>query len=155
MKKILLASLVFFMCNCNSNRGSNDSDIIFNVKKILSKSPEDVIDYMGQPDSSYVIKIVTKEFPAHRYFEYQTEIIYIAGKANEIVIYEPHKLLYEISSLERFGVNIKRAPDDHIDNQVTRWYGVDGINTIAMYDPQYDSLDNLQSFTIFFKAKSE
>ena len=151
-KSLIIASFTGFLFVACDNRSE---DYILDVKEILNKTPHQVEQILGKPDSTYTIKVFTKEYFAQRYFESNVEIQYPEGTSTDIVVYGPHGLPFDVSSTKAFNLEIQKSPDQYRENQLIRWYDIDEFASVTFYHPEFDSAGKVTNFHIFFKARKE
>lgn len=150
IKRCLLSSVVFLACACGQKESS---DIILDVKQIANKRPEQVVKLLGEPDSTYYIRIFGRSIFCQLYKPHNIEIQYPETLATDIVIYGPHGLPFSHEALKAFNVNHKIHPNEYIEGQLWRWYDQEGFSTISLYNTDKDTTGRILNFNIFFKSK--
>lgn len=145
---ILLVQLLLVSCSLK------DQDVILDVKKIIYKTPEEVVTMLGNPDSTYTIRILNKVIFCQWYEENGIEIQYHdSGLSTDILVKGPHGLSFDPSALKAFNLDIHVPPSQFMEKELIRWYNMDEFAGISFYRVQWDEQKNVKNYTIFFKAK--
>lgn len=154
-KKYTLASaLIYIIASCQTSTNQND-ELILDVTQVANKTANQVTKILGEPDSTYTIQILGNPIFCQLYQPHNIEIQYHGSLATDIVVYGPHGLPFNQLALKSFNLDYKTHPDEFMKDRLMRWNSIDGFSAISFYNPTKDSLGNITSFNIFFKAKSK
>lgn len=153
MRRLAFVFLFITLICCKTRE---DGTIIMDVRSIVNKSPNETESILGKPDSTYTIRILGKPILCHLYEKHHIEIQFHENLATDIVVYGPHNLSFNQTALRAFNIDYKtHHPDEYVKDRLIRWFDVDELSTISLYNPQFDSAGNISNFNIFFKAKPQ
>ncbi len=128
----------------------------FPVLEIKDRTPAQVIDILGEPDTSFTQRVATKEIFTQIYQgTYRIEIMYPEGLSTDIVIHDPIRHLpLEPSTITRFGIK-EIPPSDELAKGYIKWKNHAGFKTINFFVTDLDSAGNVSQYKIFFKSSGE
>jgi hypothetical protein len=150
---LCLAFVVLVASGCSEARSS---EVLLDVPSVMNKTPEQVADVLGKPDTVYTETIHGKKLFCQRYHKHNIEIQYPDSLSTGIVVYGPHDLPFSQSALKAFNIRHQKAhPSQHEKNKVMRWYEFNEFETISFYNVQEDSAGAVKNFSIFFMAKNK
>lgn len=133
----------------------DETNIILDVRSIINKSPEEVVEILGEPDTTYTERILGKALFCQRYTKHNIEIQYPESLSTDIVIYGPHELPFTQSALKAFNIKYqKKHPSQYEKDVLMRWYDFDEFEAISFYNVRKDSLGQINNYSIFFKART-
>jgi hypothetical protein len=146
----LVVSMMLFACNPGDGPG-----IILDIRNVVNKTPEQVVEILGEPDTTYTERILGKEIYCQKYYRNNIEIQYPESLSTDVVVYGPHGLPFTQSGLKAFDLSYqKQHPSQYEKETLMRWYDFENFEAISFYDVQKDSVGRIKNYTIFFKAKS-
>jgi hypothetical protein len=152
VKQLLILFIIpfsFFSC---SQRSDENSSLILDVKKIASKTANEVEHILGEPDSSYDLQIMGRKIYCQFYNTNKIEIQYPNSLATEIIVYETKGLTFNQSTLSQFGLDYKIHPNEYLKDRLIRWNNIEPFSSISFYNVEKDSAGNIANFNIFFKV---
>lgn len=145
--------LVFSILSCRDQGAANDS-VILDVKRIVNKSPEEVEEILGEPDSAYTITVMGKRIFCQAYAGNSIEIQYPDRRARDILVTDQTRLAFDQTALSAFGLDYKKQhPSDYKKGSFIRWSNFDDFSAISLYATEKDSLNRVTAFNIFFKSR--
>ena len=148
-----IALLVHIAGGCSEDRSSK---VLLDVPSVISKTPVQVMELLGKPDTTYTETIMGKKLYCQRYHNHNIEIQYPDSLSTEIIVYGPHDLPFTQSALKAFNIPLQEAhPSQHEKNRLMRWYDLNEFETISFYNVQEDSAGAVKNFNVFFKAKKK
>jgi hypothetical protein len=121
------------------------------ILRIADKSPQEVIEILGEPDSSYTQYVVTIPVYTQWYGAHQLEIQYLEPekRARDIVLHSSEGVAFGPEGLEAFGLQAA-APSVNNPNNI-RWDQQQGFSIIHFYARQTNPATGQEEFMIFFK----
>ncbi|MFZ4504658.1 MAG: hypothetical protein ACOYM1_11995 [Methylovulum sp.] len=121
MKQMIFASAIAVASNIAV------ADAVIDVTKIAGKSKSEVTSYLGTPSSCGSSKYGEK----CQYKKGETEIVFIAGKADWITIEGVDEIPFSSAILGALGLEEKKPT---FKNDFTlRWEGVQGIMEVSVF----------------------
>jgi hypothetical protein len=84
------------LCACSSG---DDSGKVLDIRNVVNKTPEQVAELLGEPDTTYTERILGKEIFCQRYYRNNIEIQYPESLSTDVVVYGPHGLPFTQSAL--------------------------------------------------------
>lgn len=154
MNKIALLALMFgattWFWSCSPNR-IEEGGLILDIPILINKTPTEVVEILGEPDTSYYEQVLAKSFLVHRYKKHDIEVQYLKGKSNDIIINEPLPVKFDPESLKHFGLK-PIEPTVSREKGMLKWKNYSGLKTINFYKVRVDSAGNIIGYKIFFKA---
>jgi hypothetical protein len=151
--KYLLYSvlLVALVSSCTSAPGDN---VLLDVRRITNKTPQEVESVLGAPDTTYTLRVLGKQIFCQKYLKNNVEIQYPDSVSSDIVVYGPHGLPFNQTSLKAFNLpHAAKHPSQYIRGTLMRWYDFGEFEAISFYNVQKDSVGNPGNFNVYFKAK--
>ena len=141
----VLCGLVVCLCSCEQP--------ILDIVAIADKTPKEVEEILGQPDTAYTQLIVAKPIFTQIYEkEFEIEIMYPDGLSTDIVVFDvAPKLPFEYSIISKFGLDAI-PPSDVLDNAYIKWKNYPGYKTINFFVTDLDDKGNVEQFRLFFKS---
>lgn len=103
---------------------------VVDVPAIAGKTKDEVSKILGEPDSTSTVKDGEK---AH-YAKGDTEIVFIAGKADWITVSGLGSLPFSPATLEALG--FKAIPPSFKNANIIRWKSVPGILEVSLFPGQ-------------------
>ena len=152
MLRCLIFWVAILVVGCSSQ---TQETVVFPVTDIILKTPQQVEDKLGTPDSAYTIRIMGKPIYCQRYNRHNVEIQFLEGQASDIVVNGPHGLPFNPTALREFGIAEKIHPSDYQKGRYIRWSNTKQFSAISFYNPELDSLGRIVNFSVFFKAKNQ
>jgi|SRR5690606_16714883 hypothetical protein len=153
-KYTLACTLICIIASCQTSTKQND-ELILDVTQVANKTANQVTKILGEPDSTYTIRILGNPIFCQLYQPHNIEIQYHGSLATDIVVYGPHGLPFNQLALKSFNLDYKTHPNEFMKDRLMRWNSIDDFSAVSFYNPTKDSLGNITSFNIFFKAKSK
>jgi hypothetical protein len=148
---ILFAVFVLFLLGGCDKKASG---LVLDVRSVINKTPSQVADVLGEPDTTYVERILGKQIFCQRYRTHNIEIQYPEELSTDIVIYGPHDLPFTQEALKAFSLpHSKYHPKQFERDALLRWYDFDEFQTISFYNVEKDSAGKIRNFSVFFKTK--
>ena len=144
--KILLLAVCFVACK---------EQVVLDVPRILNKTPIQVEEILGTPDSTYTIQVMGKKAFTQFYKNNHIEIQYPKQTATDIIIKGPHGLPFSGEALKALNIEVTTPPSQFMEKELIRWYDVGKYSAISFYQVQWDSLQNVQNFSIYIKAAEQ
>jgi hypothetical protein len=152
MKYPLFLSIIslFLFASC-----APQTDIIFDVPKIVNKTQPEVIELIGEPDSSYNTFALGRAIPTHLYLSqsHRIEILYPNKKATEIIVNHPQPLPFSSEALPHFNVKPSIPPSDSVYNTVLTWSGLQDFKKVSIFAMQLDENGQPDKWQIFFRTE--
>jgi hypothetical protein len=147
----MIVRVAFALCVLASI-GACESPVC-NVEEIADKTPQEVVNILGEPDTAYTQVIVTKPIFTQIYKrEFDIEIMYPDGLSTDIVVFDAApKLPFEAGIIEKFGLQ-QIPPSDVVANTYIKWKNYPGYKTINFFVTDLDSAGNVEQFRLFFKS---
>lgn len=126
---------------------------ILDVEEVADKTPQQVVEILGKPDTAYTQVFVTKHVFTQIYKrEFEIEIMYPEGLSTDIVVFDvAPKLPFEAEIIEKFGLP-QIPPSDIVENTYIKWKNYPGYKTINFFVTDLDSAGNMEQFRLFFKS---
>jgi hypothetical protein len=132
----------------------HSSEVLLDVPSVINKTPVEVVELLGEPDTTYIETILGRKLFCQRYDKHNIEIQFPDSLSTEIVVYGPHGLPFTQSALKAFNIPHQKAhPSQHEKNRLMRWYDYKEFEAISFYNVQEDAAGAIENFSIFFKAK--
>jgi len=127
---------------------------ILDVEEVADKTPQQVVEILGKPDTAYTQVFVTKHVFTQIYRrEFEIEIMYPDGLSTDIVVFDAApKLPFEAGIIEKFGLQQMMPPSDVVANTYIKWKNYPGYKTINFFVTDLDSTGNVEQFRLFFKS---
>ncbi len=125
--------------------------IVLDIPHLIQHSPTEVVEILGEPDTTYTLQILSRKILVQRYKKFDLEIQYLKGKSNDIIINDPLHIPFSPESLKYFGLK-EATPTSFQENKAIKWKNYNGLKTIHFYKVQKDSTGNIVSYKIFFRA---
>lgn len=123
------------------------------VMDIINKTSEEVTKTLGEPDSAFIQKVVTKKFYTQLYYDLDSlEIQYMDSTAKDVVVHKPFSLPFNKKILENYGLDLKEPTSNEL-GEVLRWENYSDFKMISSYVTLKDDDGGISEFKIFFKAK--
>ncbi len=123
------------------------------VMDIINNTPEETVKILGEPDSAFMQKVVTKNFYTQLYFNLDSlEIQYMDGTAKDIILHKPVPLSFDKKILENYGLGLKDPTSNEL-GEVYRWENYPDFKVISAYITRRDNNGEISDFRIFFKVK--
>lgn len=131
--------------------------VFLNVEHVVDLTPSEVVDYLGDPDTTYTQVIVNKPIYTQIYDrEYKVEIMYPEGLSTDVIIYDPLPgLPYSPQTLTRFNLDVSIHPSDTMANAYLKWKNYPGFKTINFFATRLDSAGRVSQYRIFFKSDGQ
>ena len=149
---LLLFVALILLTGCNNGR---DPKLILDVASVINKTPDEVIAVLGEPDTTYIEKVVGKEIFCQRFGRHNIEIQYPELLSTDIVIYGPHDLPFTQVALKAFNVEYHQQHPSHFEHDaVMRWYDLNEFEAISFYNVKKDATGDIDNFYIYFKSKT-
>jgi len=147
---LLLAGMVA----CGGQKQQNlkeQRSLQLDVLSIADKSPEEVIEVLGQPDSSYVQYVVTIPVYTQWYGDRHLEIQYLEPekRARDIVLHSSEGVTFGPEGLKAFGLQAATPSVNNPNN--LRWDNQQGFSIINFYARQTKPETGQEEFKVFFK----
>jgi len=121
MKQIVFASVIAVASNIAV------ADAVIDVTKIAGKSKSEITSYLGKPSSCGSSKYGEK----CQYKKGETEIVFIAGKADWITVEGVDEIPFSSAVLGALGLEDKTPT---FKNDLTlRWEGIQGIMEVSVF----------------------
>ncbi len=141
---ILFTVLCLVSCN---------NPTILDVEELADKTPQQVEEILGKPDTAYTQVFVTKHVFTQIYRrDFEFEIMYPEGLSTDIVVFDAApKLPFEAGIIEKFGLQ-QLPPSDVLANAYIKWKNYPGYKTINFFVTDLDSAGNVEQFRLFFKS---
>ena len=154
MKKLLfycftLPSFVVLVSNCSSSENS-EGDIVFDARELIGKSPEGIIEALGEPDSAYQRSITGKPYFVQYYNQYGVEVRHFQGSIVNIIVNEPYPLEFAPETITKFGFDYTE-PTEYDSLAMITWKNIEGIKIVNFYLRGVQKPDSVKhSYHIFF-----
>ena len=141
-----IVSLLFYTCV--------KDEIILDVQRVVNKTPRQVKQLLGEPDTTYTQMIVRKPIFTQVYQrKLKIEIMYPEGLSTDVIVYDPAPTIpFSSRSLSRFGLNNSISPSDSMHNGYLKWKHYPGFKTINLFATKLDDKGGVNQFRIFFKS---
>ncbi|HYF67867.1 MAG TPA: hypothetical protein VD884_07020 [Ohtaekwangia sp.] len=130
------------------------NDVIIDIKSIVNKNPEQVIEMLGNPDSSYNKIIFGKAYFIQQYEKLnEAEIRFLNNVAHEVIINRTHGIDFNPTSLNKFGFE-EKAPSSFDTTAFYAWKNLDDIQIANMYLIGTRKTDSTKhNFKIYFRLR--
>lgn len=145
----LVGAITVFSISCSSPT-TEEVGLVLDIPNLVHKTPTEVVEILGEPDTSYYVRILTKTFLVHGYKDHDIKIQYLKGKSDDIVVNDP-QVEFKEESLRHFGIE-PAPPTVFREKAMLKWKNYSGLKTINFYNVTTDSLGNIRSYKIYFKA---
>lgn len=151
MKNLLLfTALLFLLDSCGTNTTKQkeaaidsvsiapkaaDIDLVFDIKTIVGKSPQEVEKILGTPSKKEKITGYPCKYSACIKYYYQKEkyeVIFKKGKTSRIVIYSFPNLTSTEDAIQSIGFP-KSKPTVFSAGNTVRWENIDRFHEIAFF----------------------
>ncbi len=157
MRKFILPLSILFICllqACAEKDNLKEKDsILFNIPELVNKTPEQVIEILGEPDSAYTQYVVTIPVYTQWWNDKGLEIQYLEPdkRSKDIVIHKAGPLPFDPSTLALFGLE-PMSPTVSNPRSNLRWSDMQGFKTIHFYN-RLENQNGEVNFQLFFKAE--
>jgi hypothetical protein len=153
---LLLAHFIIIIGLSSCSKTPDDgSTLIFDVRQVAGKTPNQVEKILGMPDSSYNLQIMGRKIYCQFYKTNQIEIQYPNTLATEIIVYKTNDLPFNHSALTQFGLDYKTHPNEFLKDRVIRWNNIEPFSSVSFYNVEKDSIGKIKNFNIFFKVEEK
>nr|WKN37622.1 hypothetical protein K4G66_02710 [Tunicatimonas sp. TK19036] len=141
---IVFAFVCLFSCN------TPEEEIVFNAPELIAKSPTEVADILGEPDSAYTRTVFGKQYFIQFYKDHQVEVRHYQGKIKEIVVQDPYPLEFTPATITRFGIDYVE-PTQYDSLAMIMWKNIDGFKAVNFYLRGVEKPDSVKhSYHIYF-----
>jgi|GEM_PF-3158961 len=124
---LLLLTAILLLNACDKN------NVIFDAKQLKNKSADEVVQILGEPDTTYNKWIMGKEHYILRYFRlYDTEVRELKGKTTAVLVHEAQDLGFKPTLIEQFGFSYVEPQTIDQDNYYS-WKNLEGLENVSMY----------------------
>jgi len=145
--RLCIVCLLVFWSSCK------DKSVIVDINSVINKSNEEVINTLGEPDTTYWQPIFNKKILTAEYTRYRIEFRYFEGKASDIIVRNPTELEFAASTLKRFGLP-ESAPDKIEKDVLLRWDNpAEDIKMVSFYSKKRDDNGDPLIYEFYFKGK--
>jgi len=129
------------------------SDRVMDVISLMGRSPEEIKEQIGQPDTTYFTYVLNKKIFTQRYHtdSYEVELFYPKGFLEEVLVNHPMPLPFDKQSLEKFGVVVEKSPKENIDHVMMTWVDAANLSRISIYSIHRDSAGMPDDYRFYFK----
>ena len=93
---------ILFLGGCATNESGKTA---LDVVALRGKTPNEVVDISGDPDSSYIHYVLGRPFLVYRYDPHQVEMRFYQNKLVEIIVHDPRPWPFEPETIEHFGLD--------------------------------------------------
>lgn len=138
---------VFLIAGCTP---VEPDDLVFDAPKLVAKSPEEVVELLGEPDTSYYRPFLNKRYFIQYYNQYGVEVRHLNGSVSEIIVQQPYPLKFAPETITRFGIAYTE-PSEYDSLAMIMWKNIEGIKVVNFYlrgELKPDSIEH--SYHIFF-----
>ncbi|WKN42034.1 hypothetical protein [Tunicatimonas pelagia] len=149
MKQILqiLTPLLisWLLCCCTPS-----NDIVFDALSLVNKSPTEVAEILGQPDTIFQRTFFGKQYFIQYYNEYGVEVRHYQGKVRGVIVNEPYPLEFKPETITKFGIDyVEPTKYDSLSTIV--WKNIEGFKVVNFYLRGVKKPDSIEhSYHIYF-----
>ena len=139
--------ILSILLSCNSAEKDN---IIFNAPDLVDKSPMEVVDILGEPDSIFHRTLFGKQYFIQYYDKHGIEVRHYQGKIKGVIVNEPYPLAFEPETITKFGINYVE-PTNYDSSAMIMWKNIEGFKVINFYLRGVKKPDSIEhSYHIYF-----
>jgi len=149
MRKLVVLFVLFAACQ------SKKPQIIFDVSSLIGGSPNEIINVLGNPDSTYNKTILNKPYYYQQYDERDMQVRYLNDEIVDIIINKPYDLEFTPETIEKFGFRL--TPPDKMDTAANiMWMDKEGLRYINLYKVGSKKPDSVTTnFKIYFNISNK
>ncbi|MGB3587876.1 MAG: hypothetical protein WBA23_15110 [Tunicatimonas sp.] len=143
---LIFPFLIWLMYNCTSP----NENVVFNAPLLLSKSPTEVTQILGEPDTVYNRTFFGKQYFIQYYNKHGIEVRHYQGKIEGVIVNEPYPLEFKPETITKFGIKYVE-PTKYDSSAMIMWKNIDGFKVINFYLRGVRKPDSIEhSYHIYF-----
>ncbi|MEM6845075.1 MAG: hypothetical protein AAF632_22875 [Bacteroidota bacterium] len=143
---LLVPTLFTLLWSCNSH----DQKFVFDAPSLVGKSPTEVTEILGKPDTIFNRTFFGKQYFIQYYDEYGVEVRHYQGTIKGIIINEPYPLEFKPETISKFGIDYVE-PTKYDSSAMIMWKNIEGFKVINFYLRGVKKPDSVRhSYHIYF-----
>ena len=147
--RFIYSIMLFFLIT----RCSQEKEVIYDVASLKHKTPTEIAEIVGEPDTSFYKMILGKRYYIQRYNQYITDFRHLDGNLKEVILNQPHPLKFDPATITRFGLEYKE-PTDMDTTAMILWKNYPEFVAVNFYKVGTKKPDSLDvNFRIYFNMK--
>lgn len=143
---LVIAATVMLWCS-----SCTDSPYI-DVNELAGKTPPQVVEIMGEPDTTYVKKFMFRKVVHQIYRDKDAELRYPEGGKIQTILVKNTDLPFAQKTIEMFGLE-PIPPTRVIKNTLINWKDYENFSNVSIYSEHLTKDGIPDEYTIMFRYK--
>ncbi len=146
---IFLLAFLWFACAQNSKTEKH----LPPLGQLANKTPDQLLELVGPPDSVFVQFVVTKQMLTHHYRgkDYLLEIQFPKGMSTDLIVVNP-PVSFDKLNLEIFGLRDSKPTED-VESAYKKWRKIEPFKIINAYVTNRTPGNRVLTYSVYFKSE--